>query len=155
MSGINAGKVLTGGLLAGVVLNVLDFANNALIVGEDFKANNTRLGLDPAAVESTAGIATWIVVDFLLGILIVWTYAAIRPRFGPGPKTAIIAGLVAYFAILFIMFGLAMGGLFPMALFAKMAVAGVIFNSVAGVAGAWAYKEGDAQAGARSGSIAA
>lgn len=33
-------------------------------------------------MPSTVG---WVVTDFLLGILIVWSYAAMRPRFGPAP----------------------------------------------------------------------
>ena len=45
----------------------------------------------------TAGaIATNVVVSFVIGILLVWLYAAIRPRFGPGPKTAILAALVVW-----------------------------------------------------------
>jgi hypothetical protein len=141
MSAINTGKVITGGLLSGLVFNILDFLNNYLVVGADFRANATRLGLDPAVAESPAGIATWVVIDFLIGILVVWTYAAIRPRFGPGVKTAIYAGLVPYLAITFILFGFAQGGIIPMALFAKMAVLSLIITSVAAVAGAWAYKE--------------
>ena len=141
MSSINTGKVITGGLLAGLVLNVLDFLNNYLLVGEDFRANATRLGLDPAAAESPAGIGTWVVIDFLIGILIVWTYAAIRPRLGAGPKTAIIAGLVPYLAITLVVFGLSQGGLIPTALWMKMAVITLIITSVGAVTGAWAYKE--------------
>ncbi len=141
MSSINTGKVIAGGLLAGLVQNILDFANNYLVVGEDFKANATRLGLDPASMETPAGIASWVVIDFLLGILIVWTYAAIRPRFGAGPKTAIYAGLIPYLSINMILFGLSQGGLIPMALYLKMAVIQLIIVSVAAVAGAWAYKE--------------
>jgi hypothetical protein len=141
MSGINAGKVITGGLLAGIVLNALDFLNNAVVVGADFKANATRLGLDPAALETPTGIATWVVIDFLMGILIVWTYAAIRPRLGPGPRTAILAGVVPWLAIALVMFGLATGGIFPVALWGKMAVITLIITSVGAVAGAWAYKE--------------
>ena len=78
MAGSNMGKVITGGLVAGLVFNILDFANNYLIVGEDFRANATRLGIDPAMAESPAGIAAWVVIDFLIGILVVWTYAAMR-----------------------------------------------------------------------------
>jgi hypothetical protein len=141
MSAINTGKVIAGGLLAGLVYNILDFLNSYLLVGADFRANATRLGLDPAAAESPAGIATWVVIDFLLGLLVVWTYAAIRPRFGPGVKTAIYAGLVIYLSIVLVMFGLTQGGLFPMALFTKMAVISVITTSIGAVAGAWAYKE--------------
>ena len=138
---INTGKVVAGGLLAGLVFNVGDFLNGMLVVGEDFKANATRLGLDPAAAESPAGIATWVIIDFLMGILVVWTYAAIRPRFGPGAKTAIIAALVPYFSTLLITFGLSMGGLFPMVLWEKMAIASLIIYGAGAVAGAWAYKE--------------
>jgi hypothetical protein len=142
MSGINVGKVITGGLLAGLVFNVLDFLNNYLIVGEDFRANATRLGLDPAVAESTTGIATWVAIDFLMGILVVWTYAAIRPRFGAGPKTAIMAGLIPWFAIALVLFGLATGGLMLISLWMKMTVITLVITSLGAVAGAWAYKEG-------------
>ena len=141
MASINTGKVITGGLLAGLVLNVLDFANNALVVGQDFTANATRLGLDPALAESPAGIGTWVVIDFLLGILIVWTYAAIRPRFGAGAKTAVIAGLIPWATISMVFLGLTKGGFFPMALWTKMLVLGLIITSAGAITGAWAYKE--------------
>jgi hypothetical protein len=32
-------------------------------------------------------IAYFVVMCFLLGILMVWLYAAVRPRLGPDPKT--------------------------------------------------------------------
>jgi hypothetical protein len=38
-------------------------------------------------------------VGFLLGIYAMWLYAAIRPRYGPGPKSAVIAGLAVWFLI--------------------------------------------------------
>ena len=141
MTNINTGKVVTGGLLAGLVYNVLDFANNALIVGQDFQANATRLGLDPAAMETPAGIATWVVIDFLLGILVVFIYAAIRPRFGPGVKTAIYASIVPFLAIALIMYGLSTGGIFPVSLWLKQSILSLIITCIGGVAGAWAYKE--------------
>jgi len=141
MSGINAGKVVTAGLLSGLVLNILDFLNTFLLVGADFHANATRLGLDPGAFESPAGIATWVVIDFLMGILIVWTYAAMRPRFGPGPRTAIYAAVALYASVTLVMFGFTQGGLFPMSLFVKMAIISLVITCVAAVAGAWAYKE--------------
>ena len=141
MSSINTGKVIAGGLLAGVVLNVLDFANNALVVGADFTANATRLGLDPATLQAPAAIATWVVIDFLFGILLVWTYAAIRPRFGAGPKTAVLAALIPFIGISLILFGLTQGGLFTTALYVKQTVIAFFIVSIASVAGAWTYKE--------------
>ena len=93
MSGINAGRVLGGGLLAGLVFNILDFAANQML-RSDWEAAMTRLNLPTSALEAPSVMVTWIAVDFLFGILVVWTYAAIRPRFGPGPKTAAMAGSV-------------------------------------------------------------
>lgn len=37
---------------------------------------------------SGAAIATGIVMKFIIGIILVWFYAAVRPRFGAGPRTA-------------------------------------------------------------------
>lgn len=141
MPGINAGKVVAGGLLAGLVFNVLDFANNALFLQSDFEANAQRLGLDPALATSPTGIATWVIIDFLLGLLVVFTYAAMRPRFGPGPRTAVYAGLVVYLAPTVIIFGLAQGGMIPMGLFWKATILSLITIVVGSIAGAWAYKE--------------
>ena len=141
MGKINIGKVVLGGLVAGLVFNILDFVNNAFIMKEDFAANATRLGLDPAASETPAGIATWVVIDFLIGILVVWTYAAIRPRFGPGPKTAVFAGLVPFLAISLILYGLTSMGMMTSALFWKATAIQVIFVVLGSVAGAAVYKE--------------
>jgi hypothetical protein len=41
-------------------------------------------------------IATEVVSSFVVGFLLVWLYAAMRPRFGPGPKTAILAAVVVW-----------------------------------------------------------
>jgi hypothetical protein len=41
-------------------------------------------------------IATNVFATFVVGILLVWLYAAMRPRFGPGMKTAMYAALVVW-----------------------------------------------------------
>jgi hypothetical protein len=141
MAGINTGKVVTGGLLAGLVFNVLDFISNSVLFAADLSANFTRLGLDPAAMENASGIATWVIIDFLMGIVAVWTYAAIRPRFGPGAKTAAYAGAVLWLAIFLVMFGLTRAGMFPMGVSLKYGLMALVTNVVGTIAGAWAYKE--------------
>ncbi len=35
-------------------------------------------------------------IGLVIGLAAVWIYAAIRPRFGAGPKTAFYAGLVSW-----------------------------------------------------------
>ena len=89
MASINTGKVVAGGLLAGLVANAFDFVTNTYLLAPDWQALATAHNMDPAAMTSPAVAGTWIAIDFLFGILLVWTYAAIRPRFGAGAKTAI------------------------------------------------------------------
>ena len=40
-----------------------------------------------------------ILITLVLGIAMVFVYAMIRPRFGPGPKTAVIAALTVWFLV--------------------------------------------------------
>ena len=142
MSGINTGKVITGGLLAGLVYNVLDFLTNTFLLGTDFAANAARLGIDANAFASPSAIVTLVVIDFLSGILVVFVYAAIRPRFGAGPKTAAIAGLIIYLNVAFVLYIVSQSGLFPMALYWKSAVVQLVSVILGALAGGWAYKEG-------------
>ena len=144
MTGINTGKVLVGGLVAGIVANIIDAASNFLILANDMKAMMARLNLDPAVMESTAGIAAWVLVDLLFGILVVFTYAAMRPRFGPGPKTAIVAGFTLFCAVTFVMYGLSSMGLMTSDLFLKSSACSLVSVLVSSVAGAAVYKEASA-----------
>src|ERR1700693_1603850 len=89
---INTQKVLIGGLVAGAVMNVIDFVTNTYILGARMKAESDAFkpGMSDQMMSGKA-VAGYIIMDFVLGILLVWTYAAIRPRFGPGIRTATYA----------------------------------------------------------------
>ena len=60
----------------------------------DGKAETDALNPD-ARRRGQASCTRVVIVDFILGILTVWVYAAIRPRFGPGPRTALTAALAS------------------------------------------------------------
>jgi len=92
---INTQKVLVGGLAAGVVLNIIDYLTNGVLLADRMKAEAEAFkpGLSSMMMEGNA-IAIYVVSDFVVGLLLVWTYAAIRPRFGPGPQTAATAALL-------------------------------------------------------------
>ena len=141
MASINLGRVVAGGLVAGVVANAIDFVTNTYILASDMTAWAPTRNLDPAAMNSGPVAATWMVVDFIFGLLLVFTYAAVRPRLGAGPKTAILAGLTLWFAVAVILFGFTQMGLFPMALFVKGSICALVNNLAASVAGAAVYKE--------------
>ncbi len=147
MASINVGRVVAGGLVAGVVANAIDFVTNTYVLGSDMAAWAPTRNLDPAALNSGPVAATWIVVDFIFGVLLVWTYAAMRPRLGAGPKTAILAGLALWFAVTLVLFGFTQMGVFSMALFVKGSIAALINTLAASVAGAAVYKEGVASTG--------
>ena len=138
---MNTAKVVTGGLLAGLVFNIGDFVINTFIVAEENRQLMTRLGLNPAALESFSGVLPFIVVDFLFGILVVWTYAAIRPRFGPGVQTAVRAGLIPLIAVTLVMAAFTSVGMFPTGMFLKNTVGSIVNVLVGSIAGAWAYTE--------------
>ncbi len=90
-------RILIPGLAAGLVLNVIDFVSNMFLLGG--RTQNDLLAVNPIlwdALNRPSLIAVFVAIDFVLGILLVWLYAAIRPRFGPGPATAIRAGLFAW-----------------------------------------------------------
>jgi len=139
MNKINMGRVLLGGLLAGVVINIGEVLFNEVLFKEQMKAFFDRLRL-PEPGSNFIVIA--VVLTLCLGIVIVWLYAMIRPRYGPGPKTAICAGLIAWFFAC-IYCGILWGVLLrmPRNLFVIGLIWCAIEYSIAAIAGAWLYKE--------------
>jgi hypothetical protein len=87
-------------------------------------------------------IATFILLGFVVGVALVWVYAAIRPRLGPGPKTAATAGVLVwllayvYSGVAFCVLGLMTSRLLIIGL-----IWGLVELIVAGIAGAWLYSE--------------
>ena len=147
MASINLGRVVAGGLVAGVVANAIDFVTNTYVLASDIAAWAPTRNLDPAAMNSGPVAATWIIVDFIFGVLLVLTYAAMRPRLGAGPKTAMLAGVALWAAITLVLFGFTQMGVFSMALFVKGSIAALINTLAASVAGAAVYKEEGTAAG--------
>jgi hypothetical protein len=138
---INTGRVVAGGLVAGVVANAIDFVNNTYVLGADMQAWAASHNIDPATLTSGAVAGTWVAVDFIYGLLIVFTYAAMRPRFGAGVRTAIIAGLVIFLAPTIVLFGFTQMGMLTMPMFVKGTIGAIVSTLAAAVAGAAVYKE--------------
>ena len=94
MGKINVGRVVLGGLLAGLVLNIGEYLLNDKVLGAQMKTFFTEHRfVDPGSNFMIVAVG----LTFVMGIVIVLGYACIRPRLGPGVKTAIIAGLFAWF----------------------------------------------------------
>jgi hypothetical protein len=136
---MNYARILIGGLVCGLVLSIGEFLLNAVILAKQMEEFFRKCGMAP---PSTQGLVVLFVMIFLMGIFIVYLYAAIRPRYGPGPKTAICAALLAWFCVYFYGNAVALAlGIIPVNLFLITVAWGVAEYILAALAGAWLYRE--------------
>jgi hypothetical protein len=139
MGKINMGRVIVGGLLAGLVINLGEFVLNGFILEKDWEAAMRSLGKEPIGMQA---VAVFLALGFLLGITAVWIYAAVRPRLGAGPKTAICIGLIVWvLTSLFTTLGQLPTGIFPNRLLIIPLVWGLVELPLGTVAGSWLYRE--------------
>ena len=139
MSAINASKVVTGGLLAGLVMNIGEYILNEVILAERWQAATAGLNMPE---PGTWLIIFFIIWSFVFGIAMIYLYAAFRPRCGAGPKTAVCAGITAWFFTSLMGFGpTAIMGLFPADLVVISLIWGLVEMSLAALAGARFYTE--------------
>jgi len=94
MGKINKPRVLLGGLVAGIVINVVEGVMHGVVLANQDAEMMTRLNLSTAA--SAGRIVALNAWGFALGILTLTVYSAIRPRMGAGPGTAMRAGLFVW-----------------------------------------------------------
>ena len=139
MTSINWNRVLLGGLVAGVIIDISEGVLDGVFLAEDWANAMKALGKPEISGSS---IAAFNVMGLAIGIFTIWMYAAIRPRFGAGPKTALGAGLATW------VIGYVLPSVAPavMHLYSRRLVAigvavGLVEVLVASVAGAYLYKE--------------
>ena len=128
---MNTKRILLGGLLAGAVIIIGEIVRQASIV--------------PAASASAASMPTGVFLlrGASLGIFCLLLYAAVRPRLGPGVKTALTVGILVFLVgTLFPPFGLTMQAFAPARLLLETIIWNAIQLPLATVAGAWLYREG-------------
>jgi len=135
---MNVKRVFLGGLIAGIVYFFGDGLVHGLLLKQQWAAilrANTQ--------QTMHSPAYYLPYDLLKGWAVVWIYAAIRPRFGPGPKTAVLAGFVGWLLAI----PVPLLGLLPMNFFGAQFVAlwsiyGVFPMTVGALVGGWIYREG-------------
>ena len=138
MGKINWTRVILGGLVAGLIINVFESVMNGVILAKDMEAAISALGRQMGG----GALAMFIAWGFLVGIFAIWLYAAIRPRYGAGPKTAACAGAavwgLGYFLAAVTPIAL---HLFPRRLMAIFLAVGLVEVIIGTIAGAWLYRE--------------
>lgn len=139
MAGINITRWLVGGVTAGIVLWMLEGAASMFYMS-DLQASMQAHDL---SLEMTGGVlAVSFLASLLLGLTLIFFYTAIRPRFGPGPKTAVIVAVAFWVGgyVVWLM-GYQLLGLLPAGTLALWGLLGLVEMVVAALAGAWMYRE--------------
>ena len=140
MGKFNWGRVFLGGLFTGAIGFVFFVLATLTSVGREWMTATRAVG--GVGPTPTAGDAVYIaVISLVLGIWALWLYAAIRPRYGPGPKTAAVAGLALWVicTVVDVLWWRLLGFIPPSIVLPLAAAMPGIVLAVA--AGAWLYKE--------------
>lgn len=93
MGRINIGRLILGGIAAGLLTDAIGYLVDGVMLSERWADGMILLGHP----QFTSMQWVWFSVSGLIvGMATVAIYAGIRPRFGEGPLTAVYAGLVAW-----------------------------------------------------------
>lgn len=140
MEKINWKKVVLGGLVAGIIIDVVEGILEGIVLGPEWRQAMQALG---HPLQETGGkMALHVLLGLAYGLAALWLYASIRPRYGAGPKTALYAGVGVWVLGNFLpSVNWAPRGLVPVHLFAIAVVVGLAEIILATEAGAWFYQE--------------
>jgi hypothetical protein len=127
-------RIVTGGLLAGVVFILFEVAAEPLFASQ-MEELFARLGLPtPGEGAMIARAVTLLGV----GVLTVWLYGSLEPRYGRGKSTAALAGTVVWaLTCLFSGAILYSFGIFTAQFFFMTAVYALPQSVVSALAGSW------------------
>ena len=140
MGTFNLSRLILGGIVAGIVADALGFLVDGVLLAPRWADGMKALGRPGFATNQ------WIwfnLFGLALGIFALWLYAAIRPRYGAGPKTAIYAGVALWFVGVLLPNASFMwaGGLFSAHLALYTTLGGIVEWVAGALAGAALYKE--------------
>jgi len=140
MGKINVGRLILGGIVAGIAMDLLDYPIDGMWLATSWGNGLRALGHG----GFTPGQMVWFnVIGLVTGIVAIWIYAGIRPRFGPGVKTAIYAGLAVWaLGVLLPNTGfMYVAGLFSKHLTMWTTLGGLVEAVIGTICGAAVYKE--------------
>lgn len=139
MKGISIKRWLLGGIVAGVLMWILEGVASTIYMRD----MQTALQAHGLAMEMNAGVfLISVVASLIAGLTLVFFYAAARPRFGPGPKSAVIVAVALWIGgYLLSLLGYQLLGLFPVRMLALWGLVGLTEMIIAALVGGWIYSE--------------
>ena len=141
MNKINWPRLLLGGLVATVILFLTDGFLHERLVSADWKAIYDGLG-SAGPQHNPVHMLYFVVFELGRGLISIYLYSLMRACCGAGPKTAALAGVVAWLA--FSVAGPAQFiplGFYSNALWVKVGAFQLITSIIAAIAGAALYKD--------------
>lgn len=141
MPRINWGRLILGGVIAAIMMFFADGFIHERLVRTDWQA--VYAGLRATEPEPHgASMAYFALFELGRGLISMLFYATMRTHFGPGPKTAVLAGIASWIA--FSLTGPAQFiplGFFSTALWFKVGALHLVTSIVSAIAGAAMYKD--------------
>jgi len=139
---INTKRALLGGLLAAALIFLVNGAMNGIVLHSQLESWAQSMSSVRHPLAPAHAMGHWTLMCILYGVVGVWIYAGIRPRYGAGPGTALRVSLILWLvAKLATALDLATIGLLPPSLIAGQALTGLVALLVGIPAGAWLYRE--------------
>lgn len=141
MPKLNWNRIIIGGLVAAIICFLTDGFFHERVVGADWDAVYAALGAREPT-ESVGSMLYFGIFELGRGFISILLYALMRQPFKPGPKTAVLAGIVAWLA--FSVTGPAQFiplGFYSHALWVKVGAFQLVTSIVAAIAGAALYKD--------------
>ena len=141
---MNIQRIVIGGVVAAIICFVGDGIVHGLLLRPMWQQIVATLNLP----KGDGSMVWFSLYDLVKGVASVVLYALIRPRLGPGPRTALIAGLLTWGLCI----PLPLAGLLPIHFFGRKfallwSIYGLLPVVIGAVAGAALYRE-EAAAGA-------
>jgi hypothetical protein len=143
MGTIHNKGVLVGGLIAGAVLSMSDVLLYGSVLKAPMEAAWRAAGRPRMTdLQRTLEVPASIFLDFVVGIVLMWLYAAMQPRFRASLGTAVRAGLVAWFLAALLCAAFMFQGVMPLGIMNITILVLLVEYPLAVVLGAKLYVDG-------------
>ncbi len=141
MPKLNWNRIIIGGLVAAIIVFLADGFFHERVVRADWDSVYAAIGARQPT-ESAGSMVYFAIFELGRGLISIFIYALMRQPFKPGPKTAVLAGIVTWLA--FSVTGPAQFiplGFYSHALWGKVGAFQLVTSIVATIAGAALYKD--------------
>lgn len=139
MTRINWSRVILAGLAAGVLMVLGAVLVDGTLLHHRWSAQMESMG--KAAEPSGGGIALFVLSAVVSGILTAWLYAIARTQYLPGPRTAVIVGVIVWLLSCVVPSLFLLGSnLFGPRLLAASAAGELVSTVAAALVAGWLYR---------------